>query len=235
GFYNYRLLYALDKSGPVVKKTEESHQLTCTYDEISNDNAAIGWIRQAPGKGLECVAYISAPSSSIISYSQSVKNRFTISRDNSMKQVYLQFCYLRAEDTAVYYCIAVKRVVFALLGIRPCNTVYGAYFDYWGKGTTVTVSSAATVSPSLFPLLNCGTPANDFYSIGCIATGFSPSSLTFKWTDDNRKALTEFVQYPAVLSGGTYTAVSQLPLVVSLPAFHLPHSPSNGQTTTGRR
>uniref|UniRef100_A0A4W5MBJ1 Ig-like domain-containing protein n=1 Tax=Hucho hucho TaxID=62062 RepID=A0A4W5MBJ1_9TELE len=179
----------LTESGPVVKKTEESHQLTCTYDGISNDNAAIGWIRQAPGKGLECVAYISAPSGSIISYSQSVKNRFTISRDNSMKQVYVTS--RRAEDTAVYYC--------------HCDA-----FDYWGKGTQVTVSTETTAPSSLLTLMNCGTPSNDIYSLGCVAKGFSPSSHTFKWTDVNGKALTDFVQYPAVQSGGTYTGVSQL-------------------------
>uniref|UniRef100_A0A674EL56 Ig-like domain-containing protein n=1 Tax=Salmo trutta TaxID=8032 RepID=A0A674EL56_SALTR len=195
----------------LVKKPGESHQLTCTYDGISNDNAAIGWIRQALGKGLEWIAYISAPSGSIISYSQSVKNRFTISRDNNKRQVYLQMNSLKTEDSAVYYCARQPQVVFVLLGIRPCHTVYG-YFDYWGKGTMITVSSATTAPPSLFPLMNCGTPSNNVYSIGCLAAGFSPSSLTFKWTDASGKALTDFVQYPAVQSenGGTYTGVSQL-------------------------
>ncbi|KAK6312131.1 hypothetical protein J4Q44_G00177950, partial [Coregonus suidteri] len=58
--------------------------------------------------------------------------------------------------------------------------------------------------------MNCGTPTNNVYSIGCVATGFSPSSLTFKWTDASGSALTDFIQYPAVQSGETYTGVSQL-------------------------
>uniref|UniRef100_A0A3Q3ECP6 Immunoglobulin V-set domain-containing protein n=1 Tax=Labrus bergylta TaxID=56723 RepID=A0A3Q3ECP6_9LABR len=126
--------------GSMVVQPEQSLTLTCQVSgySLTDNSYATGWIRQqAPGKGLEWIAFISTGSSHI-SYSSSVRGRFTISRDDSSSKLYLQMNSLQTADTAVYYS----------------GESYKNYFLYFppSMGTFMFISIDTPNRPYILPL-----------------------------------------------------------------------------------
>nr|AGK37119.1 anti-copper zinc superoxide dismutase 1 intrabody single chain Fv antibody B1 [synthetic construct] len=122
------------ESGGGLVQPGGSLRLSCAASGFTFSSYAMSWVRQAPGKGLEWVSAISGSGGSTY-YADSVKGRFTISRDNSKSTLYLQMNSLRAEDTAIYYCAK------GIVGYCSGTSCHAYDFDSWGQGTLVTVSS----------------------------------------------------------------------------------------------
>nr|4HPO_H Chain H, CH58 Fab heavy chain [Homo sapiens]4HQQ_H Chain H, CH58 Fab heavy chain [Homo sapiens] len=214
----------LVQSGAEVKKPGESLKISCKGSGYRFTSYWIVWVRQMPGKGLEWMGII-YPGDFDTKYSPSFQGQVTISADKSISTAYLQWSSLKASDTAMYYC--------ARLGGRYYHDSSGYYYlDYWGQGTLVTVSSASTKGPSVFPLApSSKSTSGGTAALGCLVKDYFPEPVTVSW---NSGALTSGVHtFPAVLqSSGLYSLSS----VVTVPSSSLGtqtyicnvnHKPSN--------
>nr|NDP13473.1 immunoglobulin mu heavy chain [Bos taurus] len=134
----------LRESGPSLVKPSQTLSLTCTVSGFSLSSYGVGWVRQAPGKALECLGGISSGGST--NYNPALKSRLSITKDNSKSQVSLSLSSVTSEDTATYYCG--KHGTgdgYGCIGVW-----YAGYVDVWGQGLLVTVSSEGESHPRVF-------------------------------------------------------------------------------------
>nr|3X3F_H Chain H, Heavy chain of KMTR2 [Homo sapiens]3X3G_H Chain H, Heavy chain of KMTR2 [Homo sapiens] len=214
----------LVQSGAEMKKPGASVKVSCKTSGYTFTNYKINWVRQAPGQGLEWMGWMN-PDTDSTGYPQKFQGRVTMTRNTSISTAYMELSSLRSEDTAVYYCAR----------SYGSGSYYRDYYygmDVWGQGTTVTVSSASTKGPSVFPLAPCSRSTSESTAaLGCLVKDYFPEPVTVSW---NSGALTSGVHtFPAVLqSSGLYSLSS----VVTVPSSSLgtktytcnvDHKPSN--------
>nr|ADB65753.1 single-chain variable fragment scFv K1 [synthetic construct] len=114
----------LQESGAELVRSGASVKLSCTASGFNIKDYYMHWVKQRPEQGLEWIGWID-PENGDTEYAPKFQGKATMTADTSSNTAYLQLSSLTSEDTAVYYC----------------NAGTWNYFDYWGQGTTVTVSS----------------------------------------------------------------------------------------------
>nr|NDP18121.1 immunoglobulin gamma heavy chain [Bos taurus] len=134
----------LRESGPSLVKPSQSLSLTCTVSGFALSNHCVGWVRQSPGKTLECLGGITSRGDT--GYNPALKSRLRITRDNSKSQVSLSLSSVTTDDLATYYC-AKSRGGYGCGCDGDTWTYEDHYIDAWGQGILVTVSSASTTAP----------------------------------------------------------------------------------------
>uniref|UniRef100_UPI003F77862D IgG heavy chain n=1 Tax=Mus musculus TaxID=10090 RepID=UPI003F77862D len=209
----------LQQSGPEVGRPGSSVKISCKASGYTFTGYILSWVKQSPGQGLEWIGWVDPEYGSTDS-AEKFKKRATLTADISSNTAYIQLSSLTSEDTATYFCT------------RYYDGYYRRWFAYWGQGTLVTVSSASTKGPSVFPLAPCSRSTSESTAaLGCLVKDYFPEPVTVSW---NSGALTSGVHtFPAVLqSSGLYSLSS----VVTVPSSSLGtktyicnvnHKPSN--------
>nr|NDP05775.1 immunoglobulin mu heavy chain [Bos taurus] len=131
----------LRESGPSLVKPSQTLSLTCTVSGFSLSSYGVSWVRQAPGKALECLGGVNDRGDT--RYNPALKSRLSITKDNSKSQVSLSLSSATTEDTATYYCA--KTYGDYNNGGLSCY-----HLDAWGQGLLITVSSEGESHPRVF-------------------------------------------------------------------------------------
>ncbi len=107
----------LIKSESVVIKPGNDHKLTCTFSGIDVGDAAMSWIKQAEGKALEWISYISAPSGRDKYYSKTVEvlnHLITVQTQNMLLQLWIKetLCLPLCVKQCIYHLFEKKKSCF---------------------------------------------------------------------------------------------------------------------------
>uniref|UniRef100_UPI0035B6ABD6 Anti-testosterone Fab 220 heavy chain n=1 Tax=Mus musculus TaxID=10090 RepID=UPI0035B6ABD6 len=181
----------LQQPGPELVKPGASVKVSCKASGYSFTDHNMYWVKQSHGKSLEWIGSID-PYNGGTRYNQKFRGKATLTVDKSSGTAFMHLNSLTSEDSAVYYCY-----------------IGSFYFVYWGQGTLVTVSSAKTTPPSVYPLApGSAAQTNSMVTLGCLVKGYFPEPVTVTW---NSGSLSSGVHtFPAVLQSDLYTLSSSV-------------------------
>nr|6KO5_H Chain H, Fab7881 Heavy Chain [Mus musculus]6KS2_B Chain B, Fab7881 Heavy Chain (FabH) [Mus musculus]6KS2_D Chain D, Fab7881 Heavy Chain (FabH) [Mus musculus] len=188
----------LQQSGAELVRPGASVKLSCKASGYTFTDYEMHWVKQTPVHGLEWIGAIDPETGGTV-YNQKFKGKATLTADISSTTAYMELRSLTSEDSAVYFCISED--------IDESK-------DYWGQGTTLTVSSAKTTAPSVYPLAPvCGDTSGSSVTLGCLVKGYFPEPVTLTW---NSGSLSSGVHtFPAVLQSDLYTLSSSVTVTSS--------------------
>nr|pir Ig heavy chain V region (Py42) - mouse [Mus musculus] len=115
----------LQQSGPELVKPGASVKISCKTFGYTFTEYTIHWMKQSHGKSLEWIGGINPNTGGTIN-NQKFRGKATLTVDKSSSTAYMELRSLTSEDSAVYFCARRGREYT---------------MDYWGQGTSVTVSS----------------------------------------------------------------------------------------------
>nr|CAA73315.1 scFv8E5 recombinant antibody fragment [synthetic construct] len=180
----------LQQSGAELVKPGASVKMSCKASGYTFTNYWMHWVKQRPGQGLEWIGTID-PADSYTSYNQNFKDKATLTVDKPSSTAYMQLSSLTFGDSAVYFC--------AREGVY-----YRYYFDYWGHGTTLTVSSAKTTpkleegefSEARVDIVLTQSPSSLAMSVGQKVTMSCKSSQSLLNSSNQKNYLAWYQQKP---------------------------------------
>nr|2W9E_H Chain H, ICSM 18-ANTI-PRP THERAPEUTIC FAB HEAVY CHAIN [Mus musculus]6SUZ_H Chain H, ICSM 18-ANTI-PRP THERAPEUTIC FAB HEAVY CHAIN [Mus musculus]6SV2_H Chain H, ICSM 18-ANTI-PRP THERAPEUTIC FAB HEAVY CHAIN [Mus musculus] len=180
----------LQQSGPELVKPGSSVKISCKASRNTFTDYNLDWVKQSHGKTLEWIGNV-YPNNGVTGYNQKFRGKATLTVDKSSSTAYMELHSLTSEDSAVYYC-----------------ALYYYDVSYWGQGTLVTVSSAKTTPPSVYPLAPGSAAQTNSVTLGCLVKGYFPEPVTVTW---NSGSLSSGVHtFPAVLQSDLYTLSSSV-------------------------
>nr|6AJ9_D Chain D, VH of Fab 11G1 [Mus musculus] len=119
----------LQQSGAELVRPGVSVKISCKGSGYIFTDYVMHWVKQSHSKSLEWIGVISTYYGDG-SYNQKFKGKATMTVDKSSSTAYMELARLTSEDSAIYYCVRGENY-YGVSGTM----------DYWGQGTSVTVSS----------------------------------------------------------------------------------------------